>query len=69
VNHSYDNEIDNDKRIRMIVDEIIRLNNKKDLIREFFEKNEDRFIKNQEKVRNIKDMEFAKSYYLNLINF
>lgn len=69
INHSYDNEIDNDKRIRMIFDEIKRLNNNKDLIIEFFKNNKERFSLNQEKVRKIKDMDFVKDYYMNLINY
>ena len=69
INHSYDDEIDNDKRIRMIIDEIIRLNKNKDLIKKFFTENKERFIKNQEKVRKIKDMKFVRDYYLSLIKY
>ncbi len=69
INHSYDDEMDNDKRIRMIIDEIIRLNKNKDLIKKFFTENKERFIKNQEKVRKIKDMKFVRDYYLSLIKY
>jgi hypothetical protein len=69
INHSYDDEMDNDKRIRMVIDEIIRLNKNKDLIKKFFIENKERFIKNQEKVRKIKDMKFVRDYYLSLIKY
>lgn len=69
INHSYDDEFDNDKRIHMIFDEIKRLNNNKNLIIEFFKKNKERFLLNQEKVRRIKDMDFVKDFYLNLIKY
>jgi hypothetical protein len=53
----------------MIIDEIIRLNKNKDLIKKFFTENKERFIKNQEKVRKIKDMKFVRDYYLSLIKY
>ena len=69
INHSYDNEIDNDKRIKMIIEEIKRLNENKDLIKQFFQNNTERFLLNQEKVRKIKDMDFVKDYYMSLIKY
>lgn len=69
INHSYDSEFDNDKRIHMIIDEIKRLNNNKESIIEFFTKNKERFLLNQEKVRKIKDMDFVKDFYLSLIKY
>lgn len=69
VNHSYDNELDPEKRMLLIVDEINRLNNKKDEVVEFYKKNKDRFIENRKKIlkftTNKKDIE----YFNNLKNF
>ena len=38
VNHSYDNEIDNGKRLFMVADEIKRLNENPQLIKDFYKK-------------------------------
>lgn len=65
VNHSYDNEIDNGKRLFMIADEIKRLNENPQLIKDFYKNNEDRFLKNRniifEILNNKKDHNFFQS--------
>jgi hypothetical protein len=65
VNHSYDNEIDNGKRLFMIADEIRRLNENPQVIKDFYKNNEDRFIKNRniiyEIVNDKRDYNFFQS--------
>jgi hypothetical protein len=67
LDHSYDNEPDNKKRLFMVYDEIRRLSENKDKLIEFYKNNESRFEKNKQIVINIskynKDLE-----YLNNIN-
>lgn len=55
INHNYDNEPNAEKRMFLIVSELIRLiKNKSDVI-EFYKNNEYRFIANQNIVKNIKN--------------
>ena len=49
VNHSYDSELDDKKRIKMIVDEIGRLRDEKELVKDFYTNNIER-IKNNRKI-------------------
>ena len=60
VNHSYDREPDFKKRFKMIVDEIIRLNGKKEEIEIFVKKNKNRFDRN---VRIVEDLIKDKTDY------
>jgi hypothetical protein len=50
VDHSYDNEYDNTRRLKMIINELKRLRENKDQIFEFFKLNKHRFLKNRELV-------------------
>jgi UDPglucose 6-dehydrogenase len=66
INHDYDNEPDHKKRLLMIVDEIKRINNNKEVFVEFYKNNQDRFEKNKQKVLGLldfinKDYDFFKS--------
>jgi hypothetical protein len=65
VNHDYDSELNPKKRFEMIINEIIRLNNKKEEIVNFFKENKERFdnnIKIFEKIKNDKtDYNFYNS--------
>lgn len=62
LDHSYDNEPDNKKRLFMVYDEIKRLSENKDKLIEFYKNNESRFEKNKQIVINIsksnKDLEY-----------
>ena len=60
VNHSYDREPDFKKRFKMIVDEIIRLNGKKEEIEIFVKENKNRFDRN---VRIVEDLIKDKTDY------
>jgi UDPglucose 6-dehydrogenase len=66
INHSYDNETNHKKRLIMIVDEIKRINNNKELFIEFYRNNQDRFEKNKQKILGLldfinKDYDFFKN--------
>ena len=66
VNHSYDSELDDRKRIKMIIDEIGRLRDKKEKVKSFYKNNIDRFKNNRniffEVSKNLKekDIQFFK---------
>jgi UDPglucose 6-dehydrogenase len=49
IDHSYDNEPNHKKRLKMIIKEIKRINDNKDLFVEFYRNNQDRFEKNKQK--------------------
>lgn len=53
IDHSYDNEPNQRKRLDMFVNEIIRLNQNKDEVKRFYKNNKDRFEKNKQKVLNL----------------
>jgi hypothetical protein len=67
VNHSYDNEIDNDKRLFMIVEEIKRLNENPQKIKDFYLNNKDRFLKNREIIFKITEDKKDYNFFQNLI--
>lgn len=60
VNHDYDSEPNLKKRFQKIVNEVIRLNSKKEEIADFFKHNRDRFDKN---VKIIEEMKKDKKDY------
>lgn len=63
--HDYDNEKNPYKRIKLIVGELVKLYENKNHVKDFYAKNKNRFIKNQEKVNMLindkKDYNFLKS--------
>jgi UDPglucose 6-dehydrogenase len=66
IDHSYDNEPDHKKRLKMIVKEIKRINDNKDLFVRFYRNNQDRFENNKQKTIGLldfinKDYDFFKS--------
>ena len=65
INHSYDDEPDQKKRIYMVLEEIKRLNNNRDFLKEFYKNNYERFENNKNKVidllHNNKDYDFFKN--------
>ena len=66
INHSYDDEPNAEKRMFLIVSELIRLiKNKSDVI-EFYKNNEYRFIANQNIVKNIKNNNNVNKLLLSL---
>jgi hypothetical protein len=67
VNHSYDDEIDNGKRLFMIADEIRRLNENPQVVRDFYKNNEDRFIKNRNIIYEILNDKRDYNFFQSLI--
>jgi hypothetical protein len=67
VNHSYDNEIDNGKRLFMVADEIKRLNENPQLIKDFYKNNEERFIKNRNIIYEILNDKRDYNFFQSLI--
>lgn len=67
VNHSYDNEIDNSKRLFMIVEEIKRLNENPQAIKDFYINNKDRFFKNREIIFKLLEDKKDYNFFQNLI--
>lgn len=66
VNHSYDSEPNPKKRFEMIINEIIRLNNKKEDIITFFKQNKERFDKNIQIFEKIKNDKTDYNFYNSL---
>jgi hypothetical protein len=62
LDHSYDNEFKNGKRIEMICEELIRLSNNENEIIEFYKSNYERFEKNRQKILNYRLKEIDKVY-------
>lgn len=67
IDHSYDNEKDNSKRLIMIQDEILRLSKLQKELPKFFEENKQRFISNRKKIEEISNWKETKllNYILN----
>ena len=67
IDHSYDNEIDNKKRMIMIQKEILRLSKLENELPIFFEKNKERFLSNRNKIEKIGNWKETKlfNYILN----
>jgi hypothetical protein len=66
VNHDYDNEPNNKKRFDMIINEIIRLNSKREDIEYFFNHNKERFYNNRKIVAEIKKDKKDYNFYNSL---
>jgi hypothetical protein len=66
LDHSYDNEPDNKKRLFMVYDEIKRLSKNKDKLIKFYKNNESRFEKNKQIVINISKLNKDLEYFNNI---
>lgn len=67
VNHSYDSELNPKKRFEMIIDEILRLNTKKEEIVNFFKHNKSRFDRNVQIFEEMKKDKTDYNFYKSLI--
>jgi hypothetical protein len=67
INHEYDNEPNFKKRLYMFVEEIKRLNQNKEQIKEFYRNNQQRFIDNKNKVLNMLSDTSDFTFFKNLI--
>ena len=68
VNHSYDSEPDNKKRMELVFNEIKRVSENKESIIEFYKNNQERFEKNKEKVTAIHNSKKDVLFFNSLIN-
>jgi hypothetical protein len=72
IDHSYDLEINSEKRMKMVFEEIKRLNNNKDLVIDFYKNNKHRFEKNlalfQTKYKNKKNINLIKNLLTHNVN-
>lgn len=53
INHSYDSELNDKKRLLMFIEEIKRINNNKESIKNFYKNNQERFESNKQKLLDI----------------
>jgi hypothetical protein len=67
INHEYDSEPNFKKRLYMFVQEIKRLNQNKEQIKEFYRNNQQRFIDNKNKVLKMLSDTSDFTFFKNLI--
>jgi len=67
IDHSYDEEPDNLKRLYMVHDEIKRLSTMKDIIKKYYSDNIDRFKNNKEIIKNAWISNKTTNYFLNIM--
>jgi hypothetical protein len=68
IDHSYDLEKDHLKRMKMVLEEIKRLNDNKDLVIDFYKNNKDRFEKNLNLFKNIYKQNQTINFFKKLAN-
>jgi hypothetical protein len=68
VDHSYDNEPDIKKRILLLFNEIVRLNNNKEEIIKFYGENQDRFERNRQIMVDLASDTGDFQFFQNLLN-
>ena len=68
INHEYDLEIDDTKRLHMVLNEIKRLSKLEKEIKSYYISNKDRFIKNYEYVSTYHLKKEKDKYFYNLSN-
>jgi hypothetical protein len=68
IDHSYDSEMDNKKRIGLVFNEIKRVSENKEQIKEFYKNNQERFEKNKEKVKLIHNSKRDVAFFNSLFN-
>lgn len=68
INHDYDNEEDDIRRLEMVANEIKRLSENKDMIVDFYSSNKSRFIKNREYVETFSKNVTTLKYFNDLFS-
>jgi hypothetical protein len=68
IDHSYDSEIDDVKRFKMILSEIQRLSNMREEISIYYKNNVDKLIHNHNFIKTYSNKKIEETYFLNLIN-
>jgi hypothetical protein len=67
IDHSYDSEPDSKKRMLLVLGEIKRLNDNKDLVIDFYKKNKDRFENNLKIILNEYESKDTIQYFKNIL--
>lgn len=67
INYDYDLEIDDTKRLYMVLDEIVRLSKLKKEIHSYYISNKEKFIKNHKYISKYGVIHSAEKYFYNLI--
>jgi hypothetical protein len=68
IDHSYDNEIDDIKRLHMVLSEIDRLSKMQNEIKLYYKSNKNKFIKNHNFIKEFYHKELIFKYFKNLTN-
>ena len=68
IDHTYDNELDDKKRLNLLFNEIKRISENKDKFIEFYKNNQDRFEKNKQIIIEIEKSKKDVQYFTSLIN-
>jgi hypothetical protein len=68
IDHTYDNELDNKKRLNLLFNEIKRISENKDKFIEFYKNNQERFEKNKQIIIEIEKSKKDVQYFTSLIN-
>jgi hypothetical protein len=68
INHDYDNEQDDTKRLNMVIDEIKRLSKIKEEIKRYYTDNKQRLINNHNFIKDYYHNNFTAQYFTHLIN-
>lgn len=66
IDHSYDNEIDNNKRLILVVNEIKRLSQMKDVIQRYYIDNKEKFIHNQNCIKKYRNNKITVDFFKSL---
>ena len=67
INHDYDSEIDNEKRLHKIMKELSRLNTVQEDIISFYYNNQDRFEHNKKQIEKIDSSEIDRKFFKSFI--
>jgi len=68
IDHSYDLEENSQKRMKLVLEEIKRLNNNKNLIINFYKENKDRFEKNLDLFQKLYNKKETMNFFKKLLN-
>jgi hypothetical protein len=68
IDHSYDNERDDIKRLHMVIDEINRLSKLKNEIKLYYISNKNKLIKNYNFIKEFYDKKLILNYFINITN-
>jgi hypothetical protein len=68
IDHSYDDEPNQSKRIGMIIDEILRINNNKEFFINFYKNNKERFENNKKIVESLSNDDNDFNFFKSILN-